>query len=250
MIKRLILRAFQRLGYDLVPIQFTQATQRLVLKPLDPREIELLADPAFQDSCRAVYALTLLDTPRLANLWQLARLSHPAGHLLEVGSYRGGSALHLSNACPDRRLFVCDSFAGFRALDPQDDRAFNATMFRDATREDVERLFAGRGRAVTVVAGYFPESCAGLELGPLSFVHLDVDTYEATRGALAYLPPLMSERALMVVDDYQRTAKGVDRALAEFVQAHSDWALFPLFPSQALLAHRSWWQDGSAAAGR
>jgi hypothetical protein len=240
MMKKLILKFVRALGYDLVPIRFVHAQQALILKPLDPVGVELLADRSFQDSCRQVYDHTLLDTPRLANLWQLSRLANPRGHILEVGAYRGGSALHLANACPDRAIYVCDSFRGFRSLDPALDHAFQPDMFRDTSKEHVERLFHRHGRPATIVAGYFPESCADLPLAPLSFVHLDLDTHEATRAALEFLAPRMIDRSLMVLDDFCRTADGVNRALAEFLDRATDWALFPLFPSQALLVHRTW----------
>lgn len=242
----MVFAAIRRAGYDLVRVRYNARGQRLVLKPIDPLGVELLADAAFQASCEEVYSLTLLDTPRLANLWQLSRLTDPAGQLIEVGAYRGGSALHLSNACPDRHLFVCDSFTGFRQLHPKLDRVFDAAMFKDTSREAVEALFRRRQRRATVVAGFFPESCAGLELRPLSFAHLDVDTYEATRAALAFLADKMLPRSLIVLDDYHRTADGVDAALAEFTTTHPDWTLLPLFPSQALLMPKTWF-DGAAA---
>src|SRR6266446_6332443 len=114
-------------------------------KPINPVDVEVLAEPSFQASVKEVANLTLLDTARLANLWSLCRLT-PKGNILEVGSYKGGGALHLSNACPDRKVIACDSFAGFETLRPDLDRNFESYMFKDNTKEAVEKLFQSRSR--------------------------------------------------------------------------------------------------------
>jgi len=211
-----------------------------VVAPIHPDHVEILGDPAFTDSCREVRRLTLLDTPRLANLWSLCRMCDATGTIIEVGSFRGGGALHLSNSSPDRRIIVCDSFAGFAELDATLDRGFGKHMFTDNRREDVERLFEERGRDAIVLAGFFPASAAGVEIGQISFAHVDVDVYRATKETLDFLAPLMMPRSLMVLDDFHRGAEGVEQAVAEFVADHQDFVAFPLFPGQALLVKRTW----------
>ena len=209
-----------------------------VLRPLDANGIEILADLAFQSSCREIEGLTLLDTHRLANLWQLVQLARGEGCLIEVGSYRGGSALHLSNACPQRLLYVCDAFAaGFSALEPGLDASFQAHQFSDNRRADVEALFRTRNRKAVIVEGFFPESMRThqQETGPIAFAHVDVDVYQATADTLAYLATRMVPRSLIVLDDVRRGAQGVDRAIAEFLVAHPDWTFLPLFPGQGVL---------------
>lgn len=209
-----------------------------VLRPMDAAGLEILRDPAFQASCREIEGLTLLDTHRLANLWQLVQLARGEGCLIEIGSYRGGSALHLSNACPQRLLYVCDAFsAGFSALEPELDTSFQAHQFSDNRRADVEALFRTRDRKAVIVEGFFPESIRtrNLEPGPIAFAHVDVDVYQATADTLAYLAERMIPRSLIVLDDVRRGAQGVDRAIAEFLVAHPDWTFLPLFPGQGVL---------------
>ena len=101
-----------QLGYHLRKVRGVYP----IIKPIDPAHVEVLAEPAFQSSVREVADLTMLDTARLANLWRLCKLTNPRGNILEVGSYKGGGALHLSNCCPDRKVVVCDSFQGFETL--------------------------------------------------------------------------------------------------------------------------------------
>ena len=215
-----------------------------VLKPIDPHGVDILANSAFQTSCLEIAQLTLLDTERLANLWQLCRLSNPDGNILEVGAYKGGGALHLSNCCPERKVIVCDSFDGFETLDPELDTNFSATMFKDNNRETVEKLFLKRLRKAEVIAGFFPASLKGKNIGPVSFVHLDVDIYKPTLESLYYISEeLAIKNSIIVLDDYLRNAKGVDQAVREFTQYKRDWVCFPLFPGQGLLLHSSWFDN-------
>ncbi len=242
MVQKFLRKLLLRCGYELVPARHSQIAGG-VFKPLDPLCVELLTDPEFVASLREVNHLTLLDGPRLGNLWQLCRWSNASGSILEVGTYRGGSALHLSNSAPARKIIVCDSFQGFRKLDPDLDQAFKPNMFKDASRDQVESLFREKGRNASVIEGFFPDSCRAVNLGPISFAYLDADTYESTKNALAFIHSKMIERSLILLDDFQRTAKGVDKAAEEFCQHQTDWSLFPLFPSQGLLVHRSWFQN-------
>jgi hypothetical protein len=137
-------------------------------------------------------------------------------------------------------VIVCDSFEGFEQLDSTLDKNFRDDMFRNTSQRSVEELFRSRGRTFQIVAGFFPQSCAGVELSPISFVHLDADLYRSTIESLEFLRDRMLEHSLVVLDDYFRRAEGVNRAVEEFVARHREWAAFPIFPGQGLLIHRSW----------
>jgi hypothetical protein len=233
------------MGFHLIQIGYNLRKVRGVypiLKPIDPAHLEVLGDPTFQGSVREVADFTMLDTPRLANLWKLCRLTDPNGNILEVGSYKGGGALHLSNCCPDRKMIVCDSFQGFEMLNATLDTNFHEGMFKDNRKESVAALFSSRGRKHEVIDGFFPASCAGRTIGPVSFVHLDADVYKSTIESLTYLEQehILLEKALIVLDDYGREAEGVNHAVAEFTSAHPRWSAFPLFPGQGLLLSAAW----------
>ena len=235
LVKSALKIALNRLGYRLERTGPQYPDFLLRRRLIDPAGVEVLADADFQRSYREIEGLTLLDLPRLGNLWQLARASSPDGALIEVGCYKGGGALHISNACPDRAIVVCDSFAGFQDLDPLLDSNFSITEFRDASEQAVRRLFTSRGRNATVLAGFFPASAAGVTLPRFSFAHLDVDTYKGTIETLEFLDPLFLPDAMVVLDDCNRRAAGVDQAVREFVGRHAEWRLVPLFPAQGLL---------------
>ena len=237
--KRLIKSIFQAFGHDVIKLGRSKVT-----KPVEESYVEILDDPVFQASVKEVSELTLLDTPRLANLWQLSRLSNPSGALIEIGSYRGGGALHISNSCPDRPIYVCDTFEGFNklAIDPVADRLFKKQQYSDTSFETVKASWAGKGRDVRWVQGYFPQSAADMDISNISFAHVDTDLYQSTADTLNYLRPRLMDRSIVVIDDYLRGCDGLIRAVREFTQAHPDWVTFPMFPAQGLLIHRDWFE--------
>ena len=90
------------------------------------------------------------------------------------------------------------------------------------------------------VQGYFPESAANVEISNISFAHVDTDLYESTAKTLEYLRPRMTNRSIIVLDDYLRSVDGITTAVGEFTVAHPDWVAFPIFPAQGLLIRRDW----------
>jgi hypothetical protein len=218
--------------------------QRLIQKPIDVSHVEILHDSQFQRSVDEVRNLTLLDTERLANLWMLCRKSNPCGAIIEVGSFRGGSAMHLSNSSPDRKIFVCDTFESFGSLkiDRELDGLFHKDQFLDVRFDEVKMYWAEKGREVEFVKGYFPESALGIDISGVSFAHIDLDLYQSTLDTLNFLRTKFIEHSIIVFDDYFRKAHGVMRAIEEFEQKCPDWKTFPIYPAQGLMLHRSWFE--------
>jgi O-methyltransferase len=149
-------------------------------------------------------------------------MSNPSESLIEVGPYKGGGALHVSNPSPARTIFVCDTFEGFGDLpmDPRLDHLFARERFRDTNFELVKSRWAHKGRDVHWVQGYFPESAANVDISNVSFAHIDLDIYESTVKALKYLRPRLIDRSIVLFDDYLRGVDGVVKAACEFSEAH------------------------------
>ncbi|ABC22278.1 TylF/MycF/NovP-related O-methyltransferase [Rhodospirillum rubrum] len=212
-------------------------------RPTDVNNVEILGDRVFRAALDACLDWTCLDTPRLATLWQLSRSSNPAGAIAEIGTFRGGAALLLGLANPGRPLFVCDTFAGFagQPIDPRRDRLFNHDQFHETSAKAVDVLLGRHLTDYTLVEGVFPDSDSQGRVKDLSFVHLDVDIYDATRRCLKAVLPRCLPRALIVIDDYRRGCAGVDEAVAEVLADDApDWLTLPLYPGQALLIGRGW----------
>ncbi|MDR3763972.1 MAG: TylF/MycF/NovP-related O-methyltransferase [Acidobacteriota bacterium] len=217
--------------------------------PLDPpvetSSVALLHDPAFLRSVAQVKDRTCLDAPRLANLWTLVRTVGP-GKFLEVGSFRGGTALHLCNAIdcfhPGSPFYSFDPFeqAGFENL-TDCDHVFKAADFTNTRYEEVRALLAGKPNA-QVMQGFFPAAAAGLELDQIAFCHLDVDIYAATRDSLNFLSTRLAPRSAVMLDDLDHCeTPGVRMAVEEFLAGHPGFLLFPVFPCQGILISKALW---------
>lgn len=217
--------------------------EKLLSPAIESECVEILSDPEFRRSVTQVKDYTMLDVARLANLWNLARLAGP-GIFLEVGSFRGGSALHICNAIEDRgATFYCfDPFekGGFEKLGDQDP-GFEPCDFTDTTYEAVVKLLSGKPNA-RVIQGYFPAAAEHLNLSEIAFCHLDVAVYEATRISLEYLAPRLTPRSLIVLDDFDHIATpGAKKAVTEFLDSHPSFLLVPMFPIHAVLFPKSLW---------
>lgn len=217
----------------------SQRNAMLLGRCVDEVNVEVLDSPEFVHSVKQAGPHTLLDTPRLANLWSLCRATDAEGAILEVGTFRGGSALHLATSSPDRKMVVCDPFSSesFESLDTELDANFSYGDFASASEAHVQNIFKDAGKDVEIIAGYFPGSVQYRDLPKISFAYIDVDVYKAMLESLNYLADsgVLLEKSLIVIDDFCRRAEGVDKAVEEFLAAHPGWRSFPLFPSQGLL---------------
>jgi hypothetical protein len=243
-VKRIVPRSLGRtLARYRARVALWRERRTAIQKPTDPRFLDVLADRAFRASVDEVAELTQSDTAQLANLWQLCRAA-PAGALIEIGTYRGGSALHISNARPDAPMFLCDTFEGFRALplDPDlDDREFHwrqghgSGPWEDTSAEAVRELFIRKGRRATLIKGRFPMSDDGGLVRDIAFAHIDVTIHDSCRNALEYLKDRSVPGAIWVVDSYRRATRGVDQAVDEFIASHPGWRAAPIYPGEAIV---------------
>lgn len=243
-IKALIRSLFLKLfGMELVRPDVTG----LIKIRTDPHFVDVLQDAAFQRSVDIVRPYTLLDTARLANLWQLCRMSNAHGAILEAGVYMGGASLHLHNCAPERKIYLCDTFEGLNRLpmDPRLDRRFYPrdrydTGFAETSFGAVHALMSRFATNFELIDGYFPLSATNRTLQHLSFVHMDFDLYKSILDTLIYLNERILERSIIVVDDYMRTSEGVTKAVAEFVELTGDWVAISAYPGQGILLHGTW----------
>jgi O-methyltransferase len=217
--------------------------EKLLSPAIETEYVAILFDAEFRSSVTQVRDYTCLDIARLANLWNLARLVGP-GIFLEVGSYKGGTALHICNAIEHRgaSLYCFDPFekGGFEKLNHQD-TCFKPGDFTDTRYEAVVRLLSSKPNA-RVIQGFFPAAAESLNLRDIAFCHLDVDVYEATKDSLEYMAPRLAARSLIVVDDVDhRETPGVNKAVADFLASHPSFIFIPMFPTQAVLLPKFLW---------
>ncbi len=216
---------------------------KLLTPVIEAEYVELLFDPDFKSSVAQVMGRTCLDVARLANLWNLVRLCG-RGIFMEVGTFQGGTALHICNAIGRRDApFYCfDPFekGGFENMTDLD-QAFKPNDYTSTRYQSVVDLLTARPNA-RVIQGFFPAAAGGLDLRDIAFCHLDVDTYNATRQSLEYLASRLAPRGLIVVDDFgHRETPGVNKAVGEFLAANPTFLMIPMFPVQALLVPKPLW---------
>lgn len=196
---------------------------------------------------------------RFYNLIQALRSIHGLdGDVIECGAWRGLSSLlmcrYLERETPGfagAGYHVVDSFQGLSAPGAED------VVDRDLVLKGRQR----RGAAVKHAGAYaaslaqvretlrdYPEIRyhegwipAVLDLLPAAryrFVHVDLDLYEPTAGALEYFYPRLVPGGLMVCDDYGSLFwPGARRAVEEFGSRH-DARFLALSSGQAIFVKR------------
>lgn len=140
---------------------------------------------------------SLIRPDALNELMETARAA-PAGDFVEVGVYKGGSAIVLYDVAQaqGRRLFLFDTFYGIPVRDAKRD-AHNVGDFRDTS---VAAVRAAMPEAL-VYEGVFPYTLPD-DVGPVAFAHIDVDQYASTLLTCQALASRMAPGGVMVFDDY------------------------------------------------
>lgn len=136
------------------------------------------------------------------------------GDMAEFGVYRGASAELLCMVKHRRTLHLFDTFEGLPTPAGQEKDVFRKGEF-SGSLDSVKRKLSGYEN-VAFHPGFFPDSASSLGEERYSFVHLDVDLYEATLAGLAYFYPRMIPGGIILTHDYS-IIDGVARAFAEFL---------------------------------
>jgi O-methyltransferase len=167
---------------------------------------------AFIRKVRSETQMLLID-PEAYSIHSLASQSMKIpGVIAEVGVFRGGSARLICDVKGDRPLHLFDTFAGLPDAGKHDDRFQRGSFTSDI--EDV-RAYLKPFPNVFFHQGYFPDSAQGLEELRFSFVHIDVDLYESTKGCLEWFYDKMNSGAVLISHDYS-VAEGVRKAFDDF----------------------------------
>jgi hypothetical protein len=138
---------------------------------------------------------TLLGTPQLESLMNLAANSPLGGCFVEFGVYKGGSAYHLARVAQDqgRELHLYDTFTGIPYRTSFDQH--NVGDFKDADYEAVCKAVP----YAKVHKGLFPDTL--VPMPPIAFCHVDADQYWSIQAAITHLGPLMMKHGVMIFDD-------------------------------------------------
>lgn len=144
------------------------------------------------------------------NLIDLAELvkQAPSGLVIELGVYRGGSALAIFEAMHSgQQLHLFDTFTGIPERSEFDN--FDIGTFNDTCYEEVKKLLP---KAIFHV-GIFPETLAD-DIQDIAFVHIDCDQYQSCKSAIELFWPRMVSGGVMAFDDYP--FPGIHKAIHDY----------------------------------
>ena len=159
--------------------------------------------------------MSLINPDTLVKMCDVAR-DMPPGAIVEIGVYKGGSAVKLAEVARDqgRGLWLFDSFAGIvektEGLDVHEVGDFN-----DTDVDEVRRLIPD----AHIVVGDARQTLADTETGPIAFAHLDCDQYETYRVCLLELLPRMTRGGTIWMDDPESLAGAYKAAVEVFGDA-------------------------------
>jgi hypothetical protein len=149
------------------------------------------------------------------------------GDVIECGCFLCGTtvpmARYLHARQPGKRIYACDTFAGFDPVEISREQARGeATDRRDFGENDlryVRRKLRRLGVAdqVTLVQGLFQETLASLP-GPFCFAFIDCDLHDSMLYAARTVWPRVSPGGCCVFDDYANDRyRGATRAVDTFI---------------------------------
>ena len=138
----------------------------------------------------------------------------PAGIVIEVGVWKGGSLRYLAGAHPQRVFYGFDTFEGMPETCELDNH-HRPGDFGNTSFEEVQRNFADL-KNVVLTKGLFPGSDVTGDQ-PIAMVHCDVDIYVSTLNTFRHLWNRIVPGGRMYCDDaFQATCEGATLALCQF----------------------------------
>ena len=171
---------------------------------------QVSADPLYQEAFSVASDRTIMSEENRMNIYLLLRFflgKIPFGHIVEYGSYRGGSAIFMAyivkKLYPGMKVFALDSFEGMPPTDKNVD-AHNAGDFSDTGLDDLQaRVDELKLSNMVLVKGFFENTNDGVmaQAGKISLAHIDCDIAPAVKYSYEGVKPFMVEGGYIVFDD-------------------------------------------------
>jgi hypothetical protein len=170
----------------------------------------IAADPDFGRARTLAGSRTIVGDANLANIFLLIKFFLPRlpfGHIVEFGSYKGGSAIFMATLAqkflPGVQVIGFDTFGGMPATDRAVD-AHHAGSFSDVDLTELCQYVEEAGlQNLKFVKGYFEETAAATlqQQGTVAFCHIDCDIRSAVGYAYETTRPHMVPGGYWVFDD-------------------------------------------------
>ncbi|MEO5705653.1 MAG: TylF/MycF/NovP-related O-methyltransferase [Alteraurantiacibacter sp.] len=206
--KSMVARAINTLGPKRVLRSIRHGNSALVGAYVDSDYPKHLHDGAFLAVYERAKEFTLVDVLRQHELWSLVQQAGKLapGDILEVGVWRGGTALIVGKAMQrfgvEGQLYIADTFTGVVKAGVNDN-LYAGGEHADASEEQVRALMARNGVVGTeILTGIFPEDTSDRIRGALRMVHIDVDVYQGARDVVEWAYDRLVPQGFFVFDDY------------------------------------------------
>lgn len=184
-------------------------------------------DPDYRYAAGIANARSVLLLERMMNLFLLCKFFLPRlphGHIVEYGSFRGGSAMFMAALAqrflPGAQVYALDTFEGMPATDRAID-AHSAGDFANTNMEEIRQAADKLGlNNLHLVKGLFQDTAPTLlpQIGPIALAHIDCDIYSAVKYSYEVSKPHMLPMGYYVFDDATTSSCiGATEAVEAFV---------------------------------
>jgi len=167
-------------------------------------------DPDYIEAARMMANRSVIAPDRTHNLFLLLKFylpKLPPGHIIEFGSYRGGSAFFMGSLTkkflPGTMIYSLDTFEGMPPTDKTVD-AHNPADFNTTSLAEIERARAEYSLDnVKLVQGLFSDTAPAVlrSAKAIRLAHIDCDIYDSVLYAYSVVKPYMVPKGYFVFDD-------------------------------------------------
>lgn len=170
---------------------------------------KIAAQPDFQAAAALAHDRSIVSPDRLMNLYMLIRLYLPRiapGHIVEYGSFKGGSAMFMAKLAqhylPGVNVYGLDTFQGLPAPDNSIDGLPPGEFA--SNYEEVTGAAKGAGlENLHFIRGLFHDTAPSVLTlcKNVALIHIDCDLYEPVQYAYDISKPFMVPGGYVVFDD-------------------------------------------------
>lgn len=171
---------------------------------------KVLADRLYREAFAVARDRTIMSEDNRMNIFLLIRFfleKIPLGHIIEYGSYRGGSVIFMAymvkRLYPGMKVYALDSFGGMPKTDKNVD-AHNAGDFFDCDVASLQaRVDELKLDNLVLVKGLFEDTNDRVmsEADKISLAHIDCDIASAVRYSYENVKPFLVDGGYIVFDD-------------------------------------------------
>lgn len=169
-----------------------------------PYDAPWLTDKKFSKLYDKIRKNTLVDRVRCYSLYLLMeQVAKVDGDVLEVGTWRGGTAGIFTQQLPNKTIYLADTFTG--VVKSSEWEHYKDKAHDDTSEELVVEFLRNEMKAKNfkILKGIFPEDTGEqVKNQKFALVYLDVDVYESTKDAFNFVWEQVVPGGIVAFDDY------------------------------------------------